>query len=61
LLEHFNETRAREAIAVLAELLRREAPIKKPVFEQRLRRLEEYADEPATREAAADLRRSIRS
>jgi len=61
LLEHFDEERARDAIAVLAELLEDQAPIKKPVFEQRLRRLEEYADEPATRAAAARLRRGIRA
>jgi hypothetical protein len=41
-------------------LLEKERPIKKPVFEQRLRRLEEYAEEAATRDAAASLRRVIR-
>jgi hypothetical protein len=61
LLEHFNETRAREAIAVLLELVDREDPKKRPVFEQRLRRLEEYADEDTTRQAAAALRRAIRA
>jgi hypothetical protein len=61
LLEHFDEERARDAIAVLADLLVDQPPIKKPIFEQRLRRLEEYADEPATREAAASLRRGIRA
>ena len=61
LLEHFNETRARGAIEVLQALMTREAPKKRPVFEQRLRRLEEYADEGATREAAAMLRRAIRA
>ncbi len=61
LLEHFNETRARGAIEVLQGLIGREAPKKRPVFEQRLRRLEEYADEDATREAAALLRRAIRA
>jgi len=60
LLEHFNETRARDAIDVLLELVDREAPKKRPVFEQRLRRLEEYADEDTTRRAAATLRRAIR-
>src|SRR5690606_12146613 len=61
LLEHFNETRARAAIEVLTVLIQRETPKKRPVFEQRLRRLEEYADEEATRQAAAALRRAIRS
>jgi hypothetical protein len=60
LLEHLDEECARAAIVVLEALLDKERPIKKPVFEQRLRRLEEYADEPATREAASSLRRAIR-
>ena len=61
LLEHFDEECARDAIGTLAELLENELPIKRPVFEQRLRRLEEYADEMSTREAAASLRRSLRA
>jgi hypothetical protein len=61
LLEHFNETRARTAIGVLSDLVEREVPKKRPVFEQRLRRLEEYADEIATRQAAASLRRALRA
>ena len=60
LLEQFDEDRAREAIDTLTELLQQQEPIKKPVLEQRLRRLEEYAEEEATREAAAALRRAIR-
>jgi hypothetical protein len=60
LLEHFDEERAREAIGALAKLFANESPMKKPILDQRLRRLEEYADEPATRAAAADLRRAIR-
>jgi hypothetical protein len=61
LLEHFDESQAHDAVQTLERLLSVEAPIKKPILEQRLRRLEEYADEPATREAAAQLRRSLRS
>jgi len=61
LLEHFDESQAHDAVQTLERLLSAEAPIKKPILEQRLRRLEEYADEPATREAAAQLRRSLRS
>ena len=61
LLEHFNEARAREAIEILSALLERESPIKLPVLTQRLRRLEEYADEPQTRDSAAALRRSLRA
>ena len=61
LLEHADEDHARQAIVHLTTLLEREPPIKKPIFEQRLRRLEEYADEAATRSAAAALRRVIRA
>lgn len=60
LLEHENEERAREAVFTIAELLQREAPIKRPILDQRLRRLEEHADDPITRDAAAALRRSVR-
>jgi hypothetical protein len=60
LLEHFDETVACEALGVLSLLLQNEIPIKRPVFEQRLRRLEECADESVTRDAAANLRRAIR-
>jgi len=61
LLEHFDETRARESLSRMVTLLREEPPIKRPVLDQRLRRLEEHADEAATRELAADLRRSLRA
>lgn len=61
LLEHFDEDSARGAIEVLKGLLESEAPLKRPIMEQRLRRLEEYAEEPATRAAAAELRRAIRA
>jgi hypothetical protein len=60
LLEHFDESRARESLATMARLLKEQQPIKRPVLDQRLRRLEEYADEAATRTLAADLRRAIR-
>lgn len=61
LLEHFDETKARQSVEAIARLLQSEPPIKRPVLDQRLRRLEEHADEPATRELAADLRRVLRS
>jgi hypothetical protein len=61
LLEHLDEAEARTSIGTLAELLLREAPFKRPVFEQRLRRLEDGADEEATRLAAAELRRALRA
>jgi hypothetical protein len=60
LLEHFDESRARESLATMSRLLKEQQPIKRPVLDQRLRRLEEYADEAATRTLAADLRRAIR-
>ncbi len=61
LLEHFDESRAREALDVLSCLIASEAPRQVPVFDQRLRRLEEHADELTTRTAAADLRRCLRA
>jgi hypothetical protein len=60
LLEHENELRARDAVFIMAELLQREAPIKRPVLDQRLRRLETSAEDPITRDAAGALRRSMR-
>ncbi len=60
LLEHFDEARARGAIDVLTRLLLLQPVGKRPVLEQRLRRLEENADEATTREAAAALRRTLR-
>jgi hypothetical protein len=61
LLEHFDETRARESLEAISQLLEEQPPIKKPVLDQRLRRLEEHGDEAVTRDLAADLRRSLRS
>ncbi len=61
LLEHFDEGCAHQAICHLTELLNEEAPIKRPLFEQRLRRLEEFADDAETRRAAAELRRTVRA
>lgn len=59
LLEHFDEARAREAMTHLALLLESEEPRQLPVIRQRLRRLEDYADDAETRAAAAALRRSL--
>jgi hypothetical protein len=61
LLEHFDETRACESLVKISLLLEEEAPIKKPVLDQRLRRMEEHADEAVTRDLAAGLRRALRS
>lgn len=60
LLEHFDEGRARQALEVLSRILQHEKPKQLPVFDQRLRRLEEHADDPTTRAAAAELRRALR-
>lgn len=59
LLEHFDETRAREALNVLRDLLAEEAPRQLPVFRQRLRRLEDYADDAVLRAEAAELRKTL--
>jgi hypothetical protein len=60
LLEHLDEEVIRCALAALCQLLAGEAPTKRPLLEQRLKRLEDNADEAGTREAAADLRRRLR-
>jgi len=60
LLEHIDEDRARGAIGVIASRLQKEPPHKKPVLDQRLRRLEEHGEDVSTREAAAALRRALR-
>ncbi len=60
LLEHFDECLACAAMAALEKLYEDEDPIKKPVLEQRLRRLEDHAEEESTRDRAAALRRAIR-
>jgi hypothetical protein len=61
LLEHFDEEQARSAVEVLTRLLDSEQPLKRPILDQRLRRLEEYADDPETRTLAGKLRHRIRS
>lgn len=59
LLEHFDETKAARAIALLTEILAVETPRQLPVLRQRLRRLEDHADEESTRASAAQLRRQL--
>jgi hypothetical protein len=61
LLEHHDEALVRDAIDALRVIVAQEAPLKRPVFEQRLRRLEDSAEEEATRLAASDLRRALRT
>jgi hypothetical protein len=60
LLEHWDENLARSAIEVLRDIVTREPPLKRPVFDQRLRRLEDAAEDAATRTAASELRRVLR-
>jgi len=59
LLEHTSEDRVRDAIDRLAMILAGQVPKRKPVLEQRLRRIEEHAEEASTRDAAASLRRLV--
>jgi hypothetical protein len=61
LLEHQDEQQVCAAMELLAEILDAEPPIQVPVFEQRLRRIEEVADDPLVRDRARDLRRALRS
>lgn len=59
MLEHRDETRVREAIQKLEQLLMGQLPRRKPVLVQRLKRLEEHAEDDDTRSAAAQLRRKV--
>ncbi len=61
LLEHKDESEVCSALGVLAALLDEQQPEKLPVFEQRLKRLEDSAEEPETRQRAAELRRVLRT
>jgi hypothetical protein len=59
LLEHNNEEHVLTAIDALHALLVGELPKRKSMLESRLRRIEQFAEDPATREAAERLRRSV--
>jgi hypothetical protein len=59
LLEHLDESLVRNALLVLRELIALDPPRQLPLFRQRLRRLEDHAEEPATRELAVELRRAL--
>jgi hypothetical protein len=61
LLEHSDEAEVCGALEVLASLLDQQTPIKLPVFEQRLKRLEDSAENAETRRRAAELRRVLRT
>jgi hypothetical protein len=61
LLEHTDEAEVCAALGVLTALLDEQAPVQLPVFEQRLKRLEDGAEEAETRTRAAELRRVLRT
>jgi hypothetical protein len=59
LLEHTDEARVQEAIDALSGILAGELPKRRAVLESRLRRIEQFAEESATREGAERLRRQV--
>ncbi|EYF08859.1 Hypothetical protein CAP_2720 [Chondromyces apiculatus DSM 436] len=59
LLEHTDEERVQDAIQALTTILAGELPKRRAVLESRLRRIEEFAEEGRTRDAAAHLRRHL--
>ena len=59
LLEHADEEHVRTAIDMLGTILAGELPKRRAVLESRLRRIEQFAEEAATREAAERLRRRV--
>jgi len=61
LLEHSDEARVCEALHRLSATFEAEAPKRPLVLDARLRRLEEFADEPETRALAAQLRRQVKT
>ena len=59
LLDHPDEDRVREAMTTLAGILAASMPRRRAVLEARLRRLEDDAEDPVTREQATALRRNL--
>jgi hypothetical protein len=59
LLEHTNEDHVRSALDALTSILAGELPKRRAVLESRLRRIEQFAEEPSTRAAAERLRRRV--
>lgn len=59
LLEHRDESKVGGAIDALRAILQEAPPQRRAVLESRLRSIEELADEPATRQNAAELRRFL--
>lgn len=60
LLEHTDESRVFDAVQRLTQILDKEPAKRATVLDSRLRRLEEFAEELATRQAASDLRKLVR-
>jgi hypothetical protein len=54
-----DEARVQGALSVLAKLLDNEAPKRRTVLDARLRRLEDTAEDPATREQTSALRKRL--
>jgi hypothetical protein len=61
LLEHYDEAIVRTAIEALRASIATEPPLKRPILEQRLRRLEDGAEDEPTRLLASELRRALRT
>ena len=59
MLEHEDEQLVHDSIAKLTSILVGELPKRRPIIEQRLRRIEDQADGDGTRAAAAALRRML--
>lgn len=59
LLEHSDEEKVCDAIVKLTDLLAQEPPKRRSVLESRLRRIEQFAEEPRTQRQAEQLRRSV--
>jgi hypothetical protein len=59
LLEHTDEQRVQEAIDALSGIFAGELPKRRAVLESRLRRIEQFAEEPTTRQGAERLRRQV--
>jgi hypothetical protein len=59
LLEHAKEEHVHTALGRLDAILAGELPKRRAVLESRLRRIEQFAEEAETREAAAQLRRRV--
>lgn len=59
LLEHTDEARVRDALGAILRLLDAEPPKRRTVLDARLRRIEDAADEAATRALGSEVRRKL--